>query len=219
LTERLIQLLDMSLRKYSDTDLDSSVLPLVTALRKIYELAPADTVQPIMHAKLLPTEADRSKALGQTESLPSLILRLTTNPMAPEMRNHVSHLLFELSDKDATKFVHNVGYGFASGFLFQNNVPVPESATETFQAAGAENSGRDINAVTGQFIDEEKEPEMPDMTDEEKEREAERLFVLFERLRRTGIVDVENPVATAMRNGQFDNDKIDGKNRIEELDD
>ena len=181
LTERLIQLLDLALRKYSDSDLDASVLPLVTALRKIYELAPVDTVRPIMHAKLLPTEADRKKALGQTESLASLILRHTTNALAPELRNSASHMLFELSDKDATKFVHNVGYGFASGFLFQNNVPVPEGATESFRAASAENSGRDINAVTGQFVDEEKEPDLPAMTDEEKEREAERLFVLFER--------------------------------------
>ncbi|EPE06189.1 guanine nucleotide exchange factor synembryn [Ophiostoma piceae UAMH 11346] len=219
LTERLVQLLDLALRKYSDSDMDSSVLPLVTALRKIYELAPVDTVRPVMHAKLLPTEADRKKALGQTESLASLILRHTTNALAPELRNSVSHMLFELSDKDATKFVHNVGYGFASGFLFQNNVPVPEGATETFRAASADNSGRDINAVTGQFVDEEKEPDLPEMTDEEKEREAERLFVLFERLRRTGVVNVENPVAQALRSGRFDNDKIDGKDRIEELDD
>ncbi len=32
------------------------------------------------------------------------------------------------------------------------------------------------------------------MTEEEKEREAERLFVLFERLKATGVVDVKNPV-------------------------
>ncbi|KAL1888491.1 hypothetical protein Sste5346_009535 [Sporothrix stenoceras] len=220
LTERLIQLLDLSLHKYVDTELDTAVLPLVTALRKIYELAPVETVRPIMHAKLLPTEADRKKVLGHGDNLPSLILKHTTNALAPEFRNSVSHMLFELSDKDATKFVQNVGYGFASGFLFQNNVPIPEGATDTFRAAAAaEGGGRAINAVTGQFVDEETVPDMPEMTDEEKEREAERLFVLFERLRKTGIVNVENPITTAAREGRLGNDVIDGKDRVEELDD
>ncbi|CAK7210834.1 hypothetical protein SEUCBS140593_000964 [Sporothrix eucalyptigena] len=221
LTERLIQLLDLALRKYPDTELDSAVLPLVTALRKIYEFAPVETVRPVMHAKLLPTEADRKKVLGKGDSLPSLILKHTTNALAPEFRNSVSHMLFELSDKDATKFVQNVGYGFASGFLFQNNVPIPEGATETFRAAAAAEggSGRAINAVTGQFVDEETTPDIPEMTDEEKEREAERLFVLFERLRKTGVVNVENPIAQAAREGRLGNDVRDGKDRIEELDD
>jgi hypothetical protein len=183
LTERLIQLLDLSLHKYPDTELDTAVLPLVDALRKIYELAPVEAVRPTMHAKLLPTEADRKKVLGRGDNLPSLILKHTTNALAPEFRTAISHLLFEFSDKDATKFVQNVGYGFASGFLFQNNVPIPEGATDTFRAAAAAEggSGRAINAVTGQFVDEETAPDVPEMTDEEKEREAERLFVLFER--------------------------------------
>ncbi|RUS34363.1 hypothetical protein BC938DRAFT_481003 [Jimgerdemannia flammicorona] len=45
------------------------------------------------------------------------------------------------------------------------------------------------------------------MTDEEKEREAERLFVLFEKLK-TGVMDVENPISMAMR---------EGKGRVEEI--
>lgn len=182
-TERLIRLLDLALNIYSDKELDTAVLPLVTALRKIYELAPVDTVRPVMHAKLLPTVKDRKKVLGKGNSVASLILRHTTNAMAPEFSKAVSHMLFELSDKDAAKFVQNVGYGFASGFLFQNNVPIPEGVQESFQVAtGAEGGrGRAVNAITGQFIDEEAAADLPEMTDEEKEREAERLFVLFDR--------------------------------------
>jgi len=41
------------------------------------------------------------------------------------------------------------------------------------------------------------------MTPEEKEREAERLFVLFERLKATGVVDVRNPVEEALREGRI----------------
>ena len=41
------------------------------------------------------------------------------------------------------------------------------------------------------------------MTDEEKEREAEKLFVLFERMRTLG-VGVENPVRAAQQSGRFE---------------
>lgn len=43
------------------------------------------------------------------------------------------------------------------------------------------NMSVDINPVTGQRRDKETHPSVPEMTLEEKEREAERLFVLFER--------------------------------------
>ena len=105
-----------------------------------------------------------------------------TNPLAPSFGTAVSHLLFTISGKDATRFVDNVGYGFASGFLFQNDIPIPASVAGA-PTAGSTNGGkRDYNPITGQYIDAENTPDLPEMTEEEKEREAERLFVLFERL-------------------------------------
>jgi hypothetical protein len=64
----------------------------------------------------------------------------------------------------------------------------------------------------------EPKHDIPKITDEEKEHEAERLFILFERsvstsgplflltvsrLKRTG-VDVENPVGQAVQSGRFE---------------
>jgi hypothetical protein len=100
-------------------------------------------------------------------------------------------MLFELSDQDPTTFVRNVGYGFASGFLITHNLALPEGTVRPGTSGGNDVEdpgerltrvdGLEINPVTGQLID--KEPVIPDpvMTDEEKEREAEKLFVLFER--------------------------------------
>lgn len=39
----------------------------------------------------------------------------------------------------------------------------------------------EVNPITGQSLKEETRAHSPVMTDEEKEREAERLFILFER--------------------------------------
>jgi Guanine nucleotide exchange factor synembryn len=49
-------------------------------------------------------------------------------------------------------------------------------------------SGRPINPITGVVEDERV---LPEMSDEEKELEAEKLFVLFERLERTGAITPE----------------------------
>ncbi|CAG8495276.1 10271_t:CDS:2 [Racocetra fulgida] len=64
-------------------------------------------------------------------------------------------------------------------------------------------SEKPINPITGQYLDDEA-PSLSDMTDEEKEREAERLFVLFERLKKTGVMNVVNPVEEAAKSGKLD---------------
>ncbi|KAE8445986.1 hypothetical protein EG329_012625 [Mollisiaceae sp. DMI_Dod_QoI] len=212
--DRLIEILDKSIKAYRDEELEQNVSPLLTLLRKVYEIAPKD-VQVHTQRALLPSEEDRKKILGRGTTLPSRLLRLSSNPTTPQVRESISSLLFELSGKDAKNFVQNVGYGFASGFLFQHNVPVPENALEAWSTSDSESSharaSQDskqdltarINPVTGQFLENEDKIEMPEMTNEEKEREAEKLFVLFERLKKTGVMNVKNPVETALNEGRF----------------
>ena len=60
----------------------------------------------------------------------------------------ISHLFFDMSDKDAGKFIENVGYGFASGFLFQNNIPIPEGSS----LEGAEGAGRVSQEPRGEGV-------------------------------------------------------------------
>ena len=205
-TNRLIHLLDLSLKTCPDSELEQTITPLVCVLSSIHELATKSTagddaaasatnptldkVRQLIRSSLLPTESDRSNVLGKGDTLASRLLRNSSNPVAPELRNAISHLLFDMSDRDASRFVKNVGYGYASGFLFQNNIPLmPENPAEAFTSGGGGGGdgvsggkhGKPVNPITGQFLEAEKSPEMPEMTDEEKEREAEKLFVLFER--------------------------------------
>ena len=189
-TDRLVEILDKSTNAYSDEELDQVLAPLLTLVRKVYALAPAE-VQIRLQKTLLPSNDDRQQVLGKGSSLPSRLLRLCNNPSTPQTRESVSSFLFELSNKDATTFVHNVGYGFAAGFLFQHNVPIPENATDAWSTSESSSSrtresqdsinARRVNPITGQFLNKEKEVPEVEMTEDEKEREAERLFVLFER--------------------------------------
>ena len=81
-----------------------------------------------------------------------------------------------------------------------HDLPVPENVTEAWRSGATLQDpgetvtmveGEEINPVTGQKKCMEEVDEGPEMTEEEKEREAERLFVLFERfvdLRFGGVV-------------------------------
>jgi hypothetical protein len=188
--DRLMEILEKSVKAYKDEELEQNVSPLIQLIRKVYELAPKD-VQTHLQRILLPSEEDRKQILGRAETLSSRLLRLTNNATTPKVRELISSLLFDLSAKDPKIFIQNVGYGFASGFLFQHNVPIPENALEAWSTSSesshtrASQDSRDIpgrvNPITGQLLDMEETPEGEEMTEEEKEREAEKLFVLFER--------------------------------------
>lgn len=175
----------------------------MTLLRRIFELAPSD-VKTDMQTQLLPSNEERTQPLGKTDSLPSRLLRLSTSPTAPRLKEGISSFLFELSNKDAATFIRNVGYGFAAGYLMTHNLPVPSYATGDPGERVTTVDGQEINPVTGQRRDMEPESPLPDMTDEEKEREAEKLFVLFERLKATGVINVVNPVEQALPDGRFE---------------
>lgn len=201
-TEHLVNILDACVTSYKDSELDQTASPVITLLRKIYKEAP-DQVKKHMEILLLPTDAHRDKPIGKSDALSSRLLQLSTSAISSTLRTSIQAMLFELSGEDPTKFVANVGYGYASGFLMSQNIPVPQNATDSLAEGGGE--GVRINPITGQRLDAETYvDEGPPMTDEEKEIEAEKLFVLFERLRATGMVDVVNPVRQAVEEGRFE---------------
>ena len=209
--EKLVAILDQAVSAYQPTQLETLAVPLITVLRKVFDVAPQEAKR-TMQLLLLPTDADRDLPIGQSDTLSSRLLRLSASPVAPNLREGIPSLMFELSGKNASQFVQNVGYGFAAGYLMSHDIPIPESAKHTGSEGDEDGSNIQINPITGQRLDKEPVGEEPEMTMEEKEREAERLFVLFERLRATGVIDIQNPVRQAMEEGRFDN-------RIEEIDD
>lgn len=205
--DRLCSILDQSIRHHTEAQLEAIASPLLTLIRHLYSIAPIE-VQEHVRSVILPSNEDRKTPLGKSDNFSSYILRLSLAGGAPQIRDSIQNLLFELSDKDANKFVRNVGYGFAAGFLFSHNIAIPDSAleaagsSEDWSSASKHNGiiGPDgdsvlqppkipnnpsmmipVNPITGQRLDQEKDEPVVEMTQEEKEREAERLFVLFER--------------------------------------
>ncbi|CAD6500422.1 BgTH12-07599 [Blumeria graminis f. sp. triticale] len=190
-----VRILERSLQAYEDQALEQNVPPLIILLRKINDCAPP-TVQSHLQRLLLPSTEDREKILGRTDSLPSQLLRLSSNSVNPQIQESILTLLFELSGCDAKTFIHNLGYGYASGFLFKHKVPVPENCLQNpsiVTASSNDDLSSQVNPITGQLLEKEENVEIEEMTEEEKEREAEKLFVLFERLNKTGVISVNAP--------------------------
>lgn len=222
----LIDILDASLMEYTGSDLDSAITPLISLLRRIYALPHAPTKE-MMRLRLLPTDQEREKPLGQSQTTFAKLIRLTAEALAPNLRDAVSRFMFELSDSDPATFVRNVGYGYASGFIANNRIETASIFRQSL-SMGSEvrrdpdaHGLREINPVTGQFRDSEFIDSQRPMTEEEKLREAERLFVLFERYtipnillawrlimsfraKQTGVIEVRNPVEAALQDGRLE---------------
>lgn len=99
------------------------------------------------------------------------------------------------------------GYGHVAGLLFNKGVmsapPPPSTAPSSTSEASALSSAstltteqREINPITGTYAPSgSTQSATADMTEEEKEQEMEKLFVLFDRLERSGAMPAsQNPM-------------------------
>ena len=194
--ERLSKILSLAAQSYGSEDLEKHGSPLVQLLLKVAEIAPP---QPKARLKshVLPSDEDRETVLGEGNSLSAILLRAASSVTSSKLRYLIPSLFFELSDRDPRRLVHNVGYGYGSGFLVSlgiqlssnsSDFPASEEGKDRFiyiqqskQILTVKSPELNINPISGQMLDKEPNINHPEMTDEEKEREAERLFVLFER--------------------------------------
>lgn len=199
--DKLINILDQAVSAYDPLELETKAIPLLHTLVTIHELAP-DGPRKYMQWLLLPDDNDRNRPIGQSDTLSSKLLKLSTMPYR-NLKIAISELMFVLSGKNAESLTKNIGYGFAAGLLASRGMDIPKSAGEAF-STNPEGLDPEVNPITGQKWDKEKEDTGPPMTQEEKEREAERLFVLFERAKANGILGVENPVTQALQEGRLE---------------
>lgn len=93
-----------------------------------------------------------------------------------------------------------LGYGNCAGFMFNKGIMAPPPAPESKDDEIPDDP--DINPITGSKSKPAGPDPLADMTEEEKEREAEKLFVLFDRLERLGMA--VNPVRKAMQEGKLE---------------
>ncbi|KAG5732249.1 Synembryn-A [Termitomyces sp. T112] len=192
---------DRAKQESPDNSLDDLLSPLVVLLSRI---CAADEVSRVRVRQLIiPDGLDRSSPLEGRSDMLGRCLRLMTSVYHSRLKDAVGEMLFAVCDSDASVLSALVGYGNVAGFLYNKGVlsapPAPSATTSTYTPNAATAS---INPITGTTNNTKQD--LPEMTEEEKEREAEKLFVLFDRLEKTGAIPPsQNPIRKAIQEGKI----------------
>ncbi|KAH9264225.1 hypothetical protein BASA83_012304 [Batrachochytrium salamandrivorans] len=112
-----------------------------------------------------------------------------------QIRDCVSELLYAICKENVSDLVAYVGYGHAAGFLMNSgmlgSVP-PSQPVASEHSKDTSQLNEEINPITGEYRRENdgRSKELDNMSEEEREREAEKLMVLINRLEKTGVIQV-----------------------------
>ncbi|KAI0366244.1 hypothetical protein BV20DRAFT_1124446 [Pilatotrama ljubarskyi] len=189
-------------RKETDQTLDDVMTPLAVLITKLCQADEGSRLR--MREWILPEDLDRTSPLEGRADLLGRLLRLLASVHHAKLKNAVGEMLYAVCDSDAGTLASYVGYGNVAGFLFNKGImsaPPPPRGSSGASAPTTTASGVPINPITG--IEEKPTPPI-EMSDEEKEREAEKLFVLFDRLEKSGAIPKEsNPIRKAIQDGKL----------------
>ncbi|XP_061563895.1 synembryn-A [Cololabis saira] len=139
--------------------------------------------------QILPPLRDASQKPEEGCTVKSRLIRLMTH-LDTDLKHCAADLIFVLCKENVRRFVKYTGYGNAAGLLATRNLLGGQTARNSGAQYSSDSDSdteeyrqvRDsINPVTGRVEAQQPDP-MEGMTDEEKEEEAKRLMVLFNKL-------------------------------------
>ncbi|GAA6060030.1 hypothetical protein JCM10212_001027 [Sporobolomyces blumeae] len=187
--------------------------PVMLLLRKVSMIGEANEM---FRFVLFPPTIDRSKPVDRHPTLAGHLVRLLTSVYLPNTSFGVGEFLYNLADRSPEQLCALIGYGNASGFLQNRGELIPPPPVEAESASQEGTTSRPINPITGAFEAPRDANEVP-MTEEEKEREAERLYTLFDRMSRSGVMSAVNPVEQARETGKFEETSDEREAELERL--
>ncbi|XP_035520085.1 synembryn-A isoform X2 [Morone saxatilis] len=146
---------------------------------------------------ILPPLRDVSHRPEEGSTVKSRLIRLMTH-LDTDVKHCAADLIFVLCKENVSRFVKHTGYGNAAGLLATRGLLGGQGAkasSSDSQYSSDSDSDTDeyrqvkdrINLVTGRVEAEQPDP-MEGMTEEEKEEEAKRLIMLFNKLSRDNII-------------------------------
>ncbi|PFH52865.1 hypothetical protein AMATHDRAFT_73987 [Amanita thiersii Skay4041] len=192
---------DIVKRESPDNSLDDLLSPLLVLISRL--CIADETTRIRIRQWIVPDDLDRSSPLEGRSDLLGRCLRLLGSVYHPRLKDSVGEMLFAMADSDASTLSALVGYGNVAGYLFNKGIMnAPPPNTRTTNVSLTTPSGAPINPITGTM--EKPKPDLPDMTEDEKEQEMEKLFVLFDRLEKTGALPKDqNPMRKAIQEGKL----------------
>ena len=147
-------------------------------------------VRRYLSKNILPTLTEVTQRPEEGSTLKARLVRLMTSAHSTVSKT-TTDFLFVLCKENASRFVKHTGYGNAAGLLMQRGLLggdiTYDAAAAGYSSDSDDGLGPEQDPVTG---GPPRPPTLDDMTEEEKEAEAEKLVHLFEQLERTGVVKV-----------------------------
>ncbi|PWN54283.1 hypothetical protein IE53DRAFT_323334 [Violaceomyces palustris] len=185
-------------------DLEDTLQPLILLLRKV--AAEDDGMKIKLRQIILPEDISRSRPIDKRLDLTGRLVRLMSSILLPRLARASGELLLAICNADPKLMTDLIGYGPCAGFLMSVNLASAlPGASHSGTASG---SSRTINPITGCFDPTEEEEQednhFSNLSQEEKEAEAEKLIGLFDRMNRTGVISVKNPLEVAAESGRFE---------------
>jgi len=162
---------------------------------------------------ILPEDLDRTEPLEGRSDILGRLIRLMGSVYHPRLASCAGEVIFAICDSNSSMMSAQIGYGNAAGYLFNKGIlsapPPPSTSGKGKEPRGSSSpdtdesdDGQNINPITGTVYKRGDRSALDDMTEEEKEREAEKLFVLFDRLEKTGVA--RNPIKQALHEGKLE---------------
>ncbi|KIK68387.1 hypothetical protein GYMLUDRAFT_68251 [Collybiopsis luxurians FD-317 M1] len=181
----------------ADTSLDDVLSPLVVLCTRLCLADEGTRIK--VREWIVPPDLDRTNPLDERSDFLGRCIRLLGSVYHTRLKDAVGEMLYAACDSNASLLSSLFGYGHVAGLLFNKGVmsaPSPPSSTSDSEASTSNLDGREINPITGTYAPVGSTASATaDMTEEEKEQEMEKLFVLFDRLERSGALPPsQNPM-------------------------
>ncbi|KAE9406126.1 hypothetical protein BT96DRAFT_915621 [Gymnopus androsaceus JB14] len=163
----------------ADTTLDELLSPLVVLCARVCTMDSTSRLR--VREWIVPADLDRTHPLDQRDDFLGRSVRLLRSVYHIRLKATIGELLYTVCDSDPSILSSLVGYGNVAGFLFNKGImsAPPPPSTDPRSAR------RVVNPITGTY-DTGPQDIVEEMTEEEKEMEMDKLFVLFDRLERSG---------------------------------
>lgn len=148
--------------------------------------------------KIIPSAIDRTIPLNKQINFIGRILRLMNSVGYETLKQVCGAFLCALYGDDTDLLVSQVGYGPLAGYFLSIGKtglnPDNKHSTPT-----------NVNPITGAYWSSEasEDPAASVMSDADKEKEADRLCELFDRMNRGGVMSVQDPRRLAVETGRF----------------
>ncbi|KAF7492738.1 Synembryn-A [Sarcoptes scabiei] len=192
--EVVASLLDFLKKRLDNEDKSNALERLAPILQCLIRACDANSIiRKYVRYQILPPLKDVQHRPEVGNTMRNKLVRLMTSPNV-NLKHLVAHFLFILCKGNASRLIKYTGYGNAAGLLASLGLMKTDSKLLDYSSDSEDSETEEytsniekINPVIGCIQKKESNP-LDEMTEEQKEYEANRLVNAIDQLQRTGII-------------------------------